>query len=89
MINMNLFWKLVNDVKWFKYNNRKYLKIWIPYENLEEFSNLLNINYENYIMNCVMLENCLYLEFGDFDVYERLGFNSVNEFIAHTGIEEY
>lgn len=88
MINLNLFWKLTDQVSWSKKGNVKYLKVWVNYDNLEEFAKLINIDIETTV-DCTLLQYAVYIEFYDIDVQCNLGFESVDDFIERTEIEEY
>lgn len=88
MINLNLFWKLTDQVSWSKKGNVKYLKVWVNFDNLEEFAKLINIDIETTV-DCTLLQYAVYIEFYDIDVQYNLGFESVDDFIERTEIEEY
>lgn len=88
MINLNLFWKLTDQVNWSKKGNVKYLKVWVNFDNLEEFVKLINIDIEK-TFDCTLLQYGVYIEFYDIDVQCNLGFESVDNFIERTEIEEY
>lgn len=85
---MNTFWRVVSQVNWYQSDNGKIIKIWIDFDNLEEFIRLLGIDSEHYL-ECTLLENGIYLELNDMSVYRYFDFENVNDFILQTGIKEY
>lgn len=87
-INLNLFWKLTDQVNWSKKGDVKYLKVWVNYDDLEEFVKLTNVDAET-MLDCTLLRYGVYIEFYDLDVQYNLGFESVDDFIERTEIEEY
>ncbi len=91
MINMDKFWDIVDEVKWTTREDRKFLKIWVDYDDLRDFARLLQTSSNNYpyLDKCTMLSGELYIEMDDEDVEYFLEFKDIDEFIQLTRIEEY